>query len=233
MMNMPSSIEEFYLGMTAKHRYWLKRIPKVLEKEFPGKVKYVYIKNVSDVDCLCEDAEKVVRTTYQRSLGVGFRDCADIRSRMRRYAEMDRLRAYIIYIDGQPAAFWIGNKYKNSFHLDYTSFDPDYRKYEVGTILFMKMLEDLADNNTGMIKNIDFGLGDAQYKQRFGDSNWDEASLYIFSPTSKGVLLNTARTCNSLVWNTAVKMLERFKLKDMVKRKWRQKLSQKNETANG
>ena len=44
-MKMPSSIEEFYSSMTAKHRYWLKRIPKVLDKEYPGKVKYKYIKN--------------------------------------------------------------------------------------------------------------------------------------------------------------------------------------------
>jgi hypothetical protein len=227
MMNMPSSIDEFYLGMTAKHRYWLKRIPKVLEKEFPGKVKYVYKKDVSDVDCLCEDAEKVARTTYQRSLGVGFKDCMDIRSRMWRLARVDRLRAYIIYVDGQPTAFWIGNKYRNSFHLDYTGFDPDYRKYEVGTILFMKMLEDLAENNNGIIKYIDFGLGDAQYKRRFGDSNWEETSLYAFSPTSKGVLLNMARTCNNIVWNAAVKTLERLKLKDILKRKWRQKLSNK------
>jgi hypothetical protein len=44
------------------------------------------------------------------------------------------------------------------------------------------------------IPRMDFGLGDAFYKQRFGTEGWEEASVFIFAPTLRGLVFNVLRT---------------------------------------
>ena len=225
MMTMPGSLEEFLSRMIAKHRYWLKRIKKVLEKEYPGQVKYRMIRSADEVAELCRDAEEVAQKTYQRSLGVGFRNSNDTLDWLNSLAAKNRLRGYLLYVKETPTAFWIGNIHNKSFHLDYTGFDPDYRKHEVGTVLFLEMLNDLCVHDSGQIINIDFGLGDAQYKQRFGDASWTEAAAYIYAPTVRGISLNLFNKSNKVAWKKAEEILDRLKLKQTVKTLWRRRLS--------
>jgi CelD/BcsL family acetyltransferase involved in cellulose biosynthesis len=129
-----------------------------------------------------------------------------------------------LYVRDAPCAFWIGTLYKNTFYLNFTGYDPDYRNYEPGTILFIKMLEDLISQN---LKHLDFGFGDAFYKQSFCDQNLQEASVYIFAPIFKGIGINSARLLVTLVSNWAQLILRKTNLLGRIKRIWRDRLSQK------
>jgi CelD/BcsL family acetyltransferase involved in cellulose biosynthesis len=85
----------------------------------------------------------------------------------------------------------------------------------------MKMIEDLAKNN---VAEIDFGSGDALYKQRFGDHNWNESSVFIYAPTTKGIFLNAIRFTNTILHQYAVRLAEKTNILQKIKRLWRDRL---------
>ena len=92
-------------------------------------------------------------------------------------------------------------------------------------ILLLKIIEDLCNNN---IKTFDFGFGDAFYKQRFGDQQWVESSVYLFSPTLKGILLNTLYSASCFINRNAKKMLNKLRAYDKIKKIMRSKLKSKH-----
>lgn len=220
-MALPESLNSFLGKMTSKHRYWLKRLPRVLEKDYPGKIAFKYYHQRDDLDRLFIDAEEIAKKTYQRNLDVGFIDNSQMRKRLTLLAERDRLRAYLLYVNETPCAFWIGTLYGKVFYLDFTGYDSTFRRYEPGTILFMKMLEDLSGSDA---TEIDFGFGDAFYKQRFGDQNWIESSVFIYAPTIKGILLNAIRTVNLVPYSYLSRLANRINILQKIKRIWRNKL---------
>ncbi len=227
-MTLENGIEGFLERMTSKHRYWLRRLPRVLEKEFPNKVLYKYYQRKDDLEQLFSDAEEIAKTTYQRDIDSGFMDNREMRRRLELSAEKGWLRGYILYVDKKPCSFWIGTLYNNIFHLDFTGYDSTYKRYETGTILFMRMIEDLYKNNVG---EVDFGFGDAFYKQRFGDRNWIESSVYIYAPTIKGIMINLIRTFNLVPYGYVVGVADRTKILHKIKKVWRDMLI-KNKNVN-
>ncbi|MFX0196545.1 MAG: GNAT family N-acetyltransferase [Candidatus Hodarchaeota archaeon] len=223
--NLPSNIDEYLQKMKSKHRYWLRRMNRLLEKEHPGKVTFKYFRDKGQVNQLCNDAEQIAKKTYQRGLSVGFIDNIENRRRMILSAERGWLRAYILYVDDQPCAFWIGTLYGKTFYLDFTGYDPNYRKYEPGTILFVKMVQDLSENSVA--EEIDFGAGDAFYKRRFGEFSQKHSDVILFSPTWFGIGMNLMRTLTILSSRLAEQTLTRLNLRDKFKKLWRTHLASK------
>lgn len=222
-MSIPHSIDEFYAMRSRKHRYWLRRISKILDKDSHGNICFKTFLKKEEVATLCHDVEEVAKHTYHRGIGAGFIDGKQERDILEYRAEKEALRGYVLYINNDPVAFWIGIQYLNTFYLAYTGYLPQYEKYELGTILFLKLVEDIISCKT--IHTIDFGFGDAAYKRRFGDTSWEEISIYLFPHTLKGFTLNAARTCFALTYKLSIRVLERLNLLEKVKKFWRRKLS--------
>ncbi|MEW6187420.1 MAG: GNAT family N-acetyltransferase [Thermodesulfobacteriota bacterium] len=225
-MQVPKSIEEFFQSRSSKHRSWLRRMERLLVKDYPGEVKYVCYHKEDELDKIFSEAEVVARKTYQRNIKVGFADNEETRRIYALLMKKGRLRSYITYIGNEPKAFWVGELYKDTFTLFSTGYDPLYKKYELGTILFLKMLEDLC--TLGTVRSLDFGFGDASYKSRFGDRNQMEATINIFSNNFKGIKISMLRFLFVGSQREIRKLLERYHLIEKIKKIWRSRLKQKN-----
>lgn len=226
-MFLPSTFDELLNKMRLDPRYQIKRLERYarsIQKDFHGKVEYKIRTTVDEIDIIAKHAELVMKKTFQRGLGVGFYDNASNRKRLCTVARKGDLRAYELCINERPIAFWIGTQYKGIFYLDFTGYDPDYKKYDPGMILFIKMLEDCCVNN---IKEIDFGFGDAYYKNRFGDHNFEEEVIGIFSVSFKGILINTVSLIIDSISQLAKSILEKTSLLGRIKKKWRNNLANK------
>lgn len=81
--------------------------------------------------------------TYQRSLAAGFIKNLENMKRLELSARKRWLLAYFLYIADKPCAFWIGALYRDSLFLEFTGYDPAFRKYEPWTILFDQILEEI------------------------------------------------------------------------------------------
>lgn len=222
-MRSPKNMDEFFKKLGRKHRQWIRHLPRVLEKDCPGRVTQRCFSSEEDVSWLYNDVEKVAARTYQRGLGVGFINSHEDRSRLALAVSKGWLRAYVLYVDGNPCAFWIGTLYKKTFYLDFTGYDPLYQKYSPGIILFVKMLEAVI---TEGVQTIDFGFGDAVYKRRFGDNQWQEISTVIYASTIRGKALHIMNFCASKLSLLGRVTMEKSELSDKVKKLWRNRLTE-------
>lgn len=192
--------------------------------DFGETLKIECIREKADLAAVITHAEEVARKTYQRGLGVGFEDTEPMRRWLRVCADHGWLRVHLMSIAGKPVAFWMGTCYGGTFDSDHNGFDPALSAYSPGTALFGNMLEDLCA--TG-VKEVDFGGGEALYKQRF--SNWHgiRASVYVYAPTARGVFFNAVRTIVGLVGTAVKKALDLTGMSSAVKRLWRTRMASK------
>lgn len=218
-MKVPASLDEF-LGkrMSKKHRYWAKRLFRQLEEDFPQSVQFRTFSSPGEMDELFRDVTEVARKTYQWGLGVGFRDDAEHKERLQLEAVNGWHRGYVLYLKGAPVAFWICIVYQGIAYSAFTGYDPHYRKHELGTIVFLRMIGELAREQ---VQLLDFGPGTALYKERFGDSSFEEMAFCTFAPTGRGIFLNGLRTITEGPLQATRVLLRRFGLEQRVKKVWR------------
>ena len=221
----PAGIDIFLQALSSKHRYWVRRLPRVLEKDFPGKVVYRRYTDIVDVGQMSIDCELVASQTYHRAADVGFRDNDLWREKFQLWAKKGTLQGHVLYIDGKPCAFWLANLYGETLHLDFTGYLSDYKKYELGTILFLKMIEDAIAAGAS---ELDYGLGALWYKERFGGESWAEASLYFFAPTLKGVTTNLTRWAFNAVAAVSKRILNNLGFTRVLMNRWRDRLSSRS-----
>jgi len=224
-MLLPEKFDFLQHKMGSKQRWKVRKRQRELESAFPGKVSWQWITSFDDVLGICARLEEVAARTYQRGLGAGFKDDEEHRRRLALFASRGQLRVQLLEVGESVRAFWIGTIYKGVFHSDALGYDPDFRQYEPGTLVFVKLADELTREG---VKEIDFGLGDGVYKQRFGDESWRESTVRFFSPNLKGFYLRAFfgvffmldKLGRSLVLETGVL--------DKIKTLWRRRLETKN-----
>lgn len=217
-LQLPKTFEEFMSGRSKKRRYWLNRLPRVLDKDFPARWSIVRYSSVEEAPKFIEDAEAIAKTTYHRAIGVGFRNNEETSRRITMEARRQQLHGYVLVIDGEPQAFWYCFKYGPTLYLAATGYNPIYRPYEIGTILLLKVIESFCGTD---ITTIDFGLGDAEYKQRFGTEHFQECSLLVFKKGLKGRGLHTLHWIATAFGDFAKRLLDKLNATQRIKTFWR------------
>lgn len=204
--------------LRSKHRTHLRKREKELEDAFTGRITWRWFTHVDDIISLCARLERVAATTYQRGLGAGFYDNDEFRRRLQLFTSRGQLRVQLLEIDGQARAFWFGFVYGDGFHSAETGYDPVLRDHEVGTLMFVRMVDELVREG---VRRLDFGLGDAHYKERFGHRAWRETSVWLFAPTLKGVSLMIYVRLLAGVDQAARRLVDRLGLRARLKNAWR------------
>lgn len=219
---VPKSVEDFHRGLSAKERWNQKSKAKKLFTAYGGNVRVSSYPGTIELDQAIREAETVARKTYQRGLGVGFGEIGPSRQRFELDARNERLRIYILYVAGKPSAFWIGSIYQRTFHGAYTGYDPDLAHYSPGMFLMMRIIEEFCKReNTDEVDEIDFGLGDAQYKEALCNQQWEDVTIYVFGCTYCGLRVNMLRIPIAGFDRIARRMLKSVGLFGKVKRLWR------------
>ena len=218
-MSLPHNADE--VGRGSKDFRELRRKGKKLLADHPGQVRICCFREVDELDRVMRDVEQIATQTYQRGLGVGFADDDYTRRMLHFWASQGWLRAYVLYVADRPCAYWIGNRYQDVFYGDFIGYDASYGKYAPGKFLMLKGIEDFCKDG---ITEIDFGLGDATYKQGFGNSQWEEAKICFFAPNLKGIWLNSLRIPVGFVDRAARKMLRKTAALAKVKKTWREQV---------
>lgn len=215
---LPNKVDEIYCRLSGKARKHLRQQAKKMLEEFVGNVKITCFRRYEELDHMFQDIEEVARKTYARGLGFGFVDNQEMRECMQLEAEKGWLRAYVLYLANRPAAFWIGNLYDGKFFGNFLGYDDRWGKYSPGTFLMTKTLEEFCAEG---IEEVDWGLGDADYKRHFANCSWNEASIQIFAPTIRGATLNAIRIPSIFIDRVIKKALERAQILHRIKRLWR------------
>jgi CelD/BcsL family acetyltransferase involved in cellulose biosynthesis len=88
----------------------------------------------------------------------------------------------------------------------------------------MKLFEDHCGT---VVQKVDFGLGAALYKERFGDESFLEASICIYRLTPRGVFANFLTGANTKISTFIITLLSKLGLLQKVKTFWRGRLAVK------
>ena len=180
---LPGSFEEFVASRSSNTRWRIRRDARRVPEL--GELTVTAIREPSQLEQLFRDADRVARTTYQRAVGAGFADTPEQRELARLGLEHGWVRGHLLYLDGEPIAFWLCSTYRGTMLIRQTGFDAAYAEHRVGLYLLMRVIEDaIGDPEIGVV---DFGQGDAAYKQQFSSESWLERELVVFAPTFRGL----------------------------------------------
>lgn len=209
-------------AMKSKHRSWIRKKETEFEKAHTGRIAWRWSLQIDDVGAFCQRMEIVASRTYQRGLGAGFKDDAEHRQRLSLFARQKTLRVLLLEVDTQPVAFWYGVSYRGAFHSEATGYIAELQEYEVGTQIFLRLVDELVKEGVG---RFDFGLGDAHYKKRFGDRSWRETTARLFGNSWRSKMLYAYVGSCEAADRMFRSLIERFGLGDRLKQSWRKRLA--------
>jgi hypothetical protein len=224
-LTIPGTYDEYFRHLSARTRARLKNDMNKLLKKYGEVLRIRYYDQKDDLEMILKDMEYITQKTYKRRLGFGFVDNALTRQRYLVASKKGWLRVYFLYFSDIPIAYWSGFHFESKYYGEMTGYDPEYRDYSPGIFLLMKMIEHLY--NEYKVTMIDFGQGDSEYKYIYCNERCEKASLYIFSPAMKIVLLNVARMIIVSASRVIEFFLDRFQLKGKLKRIWRHGIFEK------
>lgn len=168
---------------------------------------------------LLDQTETVARTTWQRRLGGQGFTSNEVRERYSHFLARGLLRAWVLQLDGRPAAFFQGLGYKGDFFAEVMGYDPTYSELGVGTYLTGLVLGSLLRENPDGL--VDFGVGNSEAKSRFCDGFFWAADLFLVAPTPRLMALNTMRVAFLKAHLGLKKALSKGGLYHKVRSAWR------------
>jgi CelD/BcsL family acetyltransferase involved in cellulose biosynthesis len=97
------------------------------------------------------------------------------------------LHSYLLMADQTPCAFVIGYCYGGVFHYAEVAYDEAFTEFSPGTVLLYLILEDLHKSQG--TKTLNFGIGDATYKRRFGNLEREDVGCLLMRNSLSSRLL--------------------------------------------
>lgn len=220
-LELPGSVDDILRLSSTKTRQRLMGYVRKLERTYEGRLAVRRYTQPGEIDDFFRDVESVAPMTYQHALGVALADTPAHRERTRLSLERGWFRGYVLTIDGRPCSFQYGELYRGRFRLGRPGYDPALSHLRIGTYVLLKAFDDLCRDETARI--LDFGIGEADYKERFGTISWREGSVIVYAPTFRGARLNLTRTALQTSIHAAKRIAGRGKFARSLKRRFRER----------
>lgn len=115
-----------------------------------------------------------------------------------------------------------------TFLLEYTGIRTDYEKNQLGTYLYLKMIEDVI--NSRLADTIDFTHGSDLYKKILSSGNIEDLRIRLYIPKASNIFFIANVTFNTLINKWSRSLLRNTGLYDKLRRTVRKKLKNKIES---
>jgi hypothetical protein len=219
-IQIPATPGEFLARMKSKHRSYLRKMQRDLETAFPGTVSYQCFRAPGEVLLALSEVEHVASKTYQRGLEVGVCDNSEYANRFMEEARRGRLRIWVLRAGGQARAFRIGLVYGNTIHGAGIGYDSELKDFRLGNLLLLHAIDELAREG---VREYDLGLGDAAYKQQFGNYSWKEVTFSWFSGSIRGQYAKLVVSIPYIAERFIKLLMSKCNVTDRIKRIFRDK----------
>ena len=212
------SYQAFFDSRSSKYRNQLRKKEKVFLGRFGSDFELREYRHPESVKAFLDAASEINRKTYQfRLFGESVDNDAEGVDRARRAALAGRFRSFVLWYGDLPLCFVLGHqRFDGTYEHRQTGYDPEWRDYSPGIYCNILLLQKLYAVDRPTL--LDFGSGDSDYKRLFSN----EALT-----TANPVLIPNLRRYGIVIWlhraaanaNAAlVQLLERWGLKDRLKR---------------
>lgn len=168
-------------GLSGQTRSTLKRKAKKLAAASGGRLDVRRFRTAAELGDFQPIARTLAEKTYQeRLMGAGLPDDPAWVEQMVAAAEADTVRAWLLYVDGVPAAYlWCGAE-GATLRYDYVGHDPAFAALSPGSVLMEAALVDLFDDR---FARFDFTEGEGQHKRGMASAGVACRDVLLLRPT--------------------------------------------------
>ncbi|MFT5200725.1 MAG: CelD/BcsL family acetyltransferase involved in cellulose biosynthesis [Candidatus Aldehydirespiratoraceae bacterium] len=136
-------------------------------------------------DAFIAEAMPIAETSYQYALGSSLGTPGEV-DRLRRAADLGWFRGYLLRVDGEAWTFDYGIHHGDIFTAIATAYRQEHAKKRPGNIALAAWIDDLGDIG---VNELDWGPGDAEYKQSLSSRVTDERAFVLYQRTAWGSAL--------------------------------------------
>ncbi|RYY25766.1 MAG: GNAT family N-acetyltransferase [Sphingomonadales bacterium] len=169
-------------GLSSNARQGMKRKAKKIAAESGGDLDVRRFSKPSELDAFHDVARGISLRTYQeRLLGSGLPDSPEFLREMMTMASQDRVRAWLLYIAGEPAAYLYCPIVGDNVIYAHVGHDPAFNDLSPGAVLQLEAMRDLFDENR--FARFDFTEGEGQHKRQFATDGVPCVDLLLLRPS--------------------------------------------------
>lgn len=228
LLELPESYEKFLESRSKSVKYNIKRYTNRLEKEYGKRIEIILFQHIQDMDRVIKDVVSISRQTYQFGIGVGISDNAETRKTFAYEFDAGRIRTWIMYLDNEPIAFWIGILNGKTFLSFSTGYLREFSDIRPGMYLNMEIIKYLCICKE--VEFLDFGFGYADYKKNYSNILInEEAHFTIYNTKPRGILLFVLQNISNFINASGKNLLHKFDLLNFVKKTWRRKITKSDQ----
>jgi len=147
-----------------------------------GKTELERVTELDQIPEFLQAAHDISVESWQsRRFGLRIRNDDAELQQLSALAQHGLLRSYLWRIEGRPAAFAVCNQHGGCFHYEEIAFRAEFSQFSPGRTMLHQIVEDLLSHNPP--QTLDFGGGDAEYKQQFANRESRSGTVWLVPST--------------------------------------------------
>lgn len=211
--DLSKSFDDYLASFSGKSRSTLRRKVRKFAETSGGEIDLRRYSGPEEIEEFHRLARRVSRKTYQEKLlDAGLPEGDGALAEMRRLAARDRVRAWLLFHDGEPVSYLYAPADGETLIYAYLGYDPDFARHSPGAVLQLEAMRQVIDE--GRFRRFDFTEGDGQHKRQFATGSVECADLLLLRPT----IANRALIAALKAFDRVVALAKRSPLRSMAKR---------------
>ena len=174
--------DAWWNGLSSNTRSGLKRKAKKIAQESGGDLDVRGFSRPDELDAFHDVARRISLRTYQeRLLGSGLPDTAEFHREMAAQSAAGRVRAWLLYIAGEPAAYLYCPMAGDNVIYAHVGHDPAFNDLSPGAVLHLEAMREMFDEQRFV--RFDFTEGEGQHKRQFATDGVPCVDLLLLRPS--------------------------------------------------
>jgi hypothetical protein len=206
---LPATFDEYVSKFKRKKRYNLERQVNLLRDHGNGRLEMLRVDSGDQIQTFLEGAVAVAKGSWQQTrIGTRIDKTQESYIRFTDLTQRSLLRSYLLLCRDTPCAFVLGYQYRDVYHYAEIAYDQSFAKFSPGTVLLYLLIRDLIQYKPP--RRINFGIGQASYKEEFGNIHNEDASVLLLRNNIK----NKIRRIGHSSFRSSIHMIKRKVLKN-------------------
>jgi len=203
-LDFAGSYDGWFASLSSNARQGLRRKARKIAATSGDRLDVRRFRTAAELAAFHPVARAISATTYQeRLLDSGLPDGADFVRTLGALAEADQVRAWLLYIGDEPAAYLCCPIHGDTVIYAWVGHDPKFNDWSPGAVLQLEAMQDLFAE--ARFAAFDFTEGEGQHKRQFATGGVACVDLLLLRPT----LANRATMAALGGFNASVSLAKR------------------------
>lgn len=180
--DLTGGFDAYMAGLSGNARQGAKRKAKKIAQVSGGDLDIRSYRTPAELEAFHDIARRIALRTYQEKLmGEGLPASPEFIQGMLTAAAADDVRAWLLFIAGEPAAYLYCPAHGETLVYEYVGHDPAFNDLSPGAVLQIEAFRDLFDE--GKFARFDFTEGDGQHKRQYATGGVPCVDLLLLRPS--------------------------------------------------